>query len=80
MLVGISAGGHLALLSSTFINEEHPGRVKVVINISGPTEIVWMWKNYVEGKITLDAGLIANFLKLANITGFDDPDIEEKLR
>jgi acetyl esterase/lipase len=71
LFIGYSAGAHLALLSSSFINELYPGRVKVVINISGPTEILWLYRNH---------GANEAFYKLSNITGKDDPDFEAKLR
>lgn len=79
LFVGNSAGGHLALLSSTFINEKHPGRVKAVVSIAGATEFIWFWDKWTKGEVRVDERFLQLFLKLVNGTGYDDPDLSAKI-
>jgi len=81
MFVGVSSGGHLALLSSIILNEKYPGRVRVVVNMSGPTEFIWFYKNAKRGTPTEGAFLLHNVaMSLANVSSIEDPELEVGLR
>lgn len=43
-LMGASAGGHLALLKSYRGNTD--GKIKVVVDLFGPTDMAWMYNNH----------------------------------
>lgn len=77
LIVGMSAGGHLALLSSFILNEKYPGRIRMVLSVSGPTEFLWLYKS--ELRESYDERIFELFTKVANITGSDDPEFDAKL-